>query len=218
MAVAHFRLAYYRFLLKATTDIHLPAYKGSSFRGGFGHALKHTVCITPENVCHSCLFRTQCLYPYIFDTKLETHDTAGEGEETLPRPFVLVPPLEDYQHYHPNDLLTCDLVLIGDAIAYLPQFIATMIALGGIGVGRGKGKFSMTQVQVLRPQAPTHEIYAGHEQTLRNVQPPVTGKELVLPYQRLSPSRVTLAFLTPTRLKHHGHPRKAGHIAVERVL
>ena len=40
MAIAHFRLAYYRFVLKATTDIQLPAYKGSSFRGGFGHALK----------------------------------------------------------------------------------------------------------------------------------------------------------------------------------
>ena len=32
MAVAHFRLAYYRFVLKATTDIQLPPYKGSSFR------------------------------------------------------------------------------------------------------------------------------------------------------------------------------------------
>ena len=183
--------------------------------------LKHTVCITPEKVCHACLFRTQCLYPYIFETKLETHDAAGDGEETLPRPFVLVPPMEDYQHYQPGDLLTCDLVLIGDAIAYLPQFIATMIALGGIGVGKGKGSFSMTQVQALRPQAPAHEIYAGHEQTLRNVQPPVTGKELVLPYQRLSPSRVTLAFLTPTRLKHHQRLLKeapAFHIVMRRLL
>ena len=146
MAVAHFRLAYYRFVLKATTDMQLPTYKGSSFRGGFGHALKRTICITPEHVCHSCLLRTQCLYPYIFDTKLETHDAEGEdGEETLPRPFVLVPPLEDYQHYHPGDLLTCDLVLIGEAIAYLPQFIATMVALGAIGVGKGKGSFTMSR-------------------------------------------------------------------------
>lgn len=221
MAVAHFRLACYRFVLKATTDMELPAYKGSTFRGGFGHALKSRVCLTPTHVCHACLFRTQCLYPYIFETKLGTHDADGESEETIPRPFVLVPPLEKYQRYYPGDLLTCDLVLIGDAIAYLRHFIETMVQLGDVGIGRGQGRFDVTQVQALRPQAPASEIYSGHEKTLHNVRPPITGEELVVPYQHATPHRITLAFLTPTRLKYHQHLLKdapAFHIIMRRLL
>ena len=221
MAVAHFRLACYRFVLKATMEIQLPPYKGSAFRGGFGHALKARVCLTPEHVCHSCLLRAQCLYPYVFEPTLEAHNTDAESEETIPRPFVLVPPLENYQRYHAGDLLTCDLVLIGEATAYVRHFIETIVQLGGAGVGKGQGRFDVTQVQALRPQAPASEIYSGHERTFRHVQPPVTGEELVLPYQRLTPKRITLVFLTPTRLKYHQHlltEAPAFHIIMRRLL
>jgi len=95
-AVAHFRLAYYRFILKATTAIRLPPYKGSAFHGGFGHALKRTLCVMREQICNACLLPTQCFYPYVFETKLEVHAPDREGEETIPRLFVLAPPLEDY--------------------------------------------------------------------------------------------------------------------------
>jgi hypothetical protein len=202
-------------------ELRLPPYKGSAFRGGFGHALKARVCLTPEHVCHSCLWREQCLYPYIFEPKLEARDTGIESEETIPCPFVLVPPLETYRHYHPGDLLTCDLVLIGDAMAYVRHFIETMVLLGGTGVGKGQGRFEVTQVQALRPRAPASEIYSGRASTLRYVPPPVTGEELVWPYQHLTPRRVTLAFLTPTRLKYHQHLLKdapAFHIVMRRLL
>jgi hypothetical protein len=219
--VAHFRLACYRFLLKATTEIHLPPYKGSAFRGGFGHALKSTVCMAPEQACPPCAVQTHCLYPYIFDTKLAAHGTDAGGEEAIPRPFVLVPPLEEYQHYPPGSLLTCDLVLLGDALAYGAHFVATMEKLGSIGIGRGKGHFVLTQVQALRPQAPAMEIYPGHEHALSQMPPPVRGEELVLPYQHRSARRLTLTLLTPMRLKYHQrllNEAPAFHIIIRRLL
>ncbi len=45
--LSHFRFAKFQFLLKASNCINLPVYKGSTFRGGFGHAFKKVVCVHP---------------------------------------------------------------------------------------------------------------------------------------------------------------------------
>lgn len=220
-AIAHFRLAHYRFTLKATTAIRLPPYKGSAFRGGFGHALKRTLCVMREQICTSCLLPTQCFYPYVFETKVEVHAPDREGEETIPRPFILVPPLEDYQLYQPGALLTCDLVLVGDTTAYLPHFIYAMMELGRLGIGSGRGQYTVTQVQALRPHAPAFEVYAGQERTLQEPGPPITGTELALPWRGQTPKRLTIAFLTPTRLKYEGRLLKDGpafHAILRRLL
>jgi hypothetical protein len=38
------KLAKYRFVIKPKSELLLPTYKGSTFRGGFGHAFKRAVC------------------------------------------------------------------------------------------------------------------------------------------------------------------------------
>ncbi len=43
----HFQFAQFQFLLKASDALNLPAYKGSTFRGAFGHAFKKVVCVHP---------------------------------------------------------------------------------------------------------------------------------------------------------------------------
>ena len=43
----HFRFAQFQFTLKALDCINLPTYKGSTFRGVFGHAFKKIVCVHP---------------------------------------------------------------------------------------------------------------------------------------------------------------------------
>ena len=45
--LSHFKFAQFQFLLKAVDCINLPAYKGSTFRGAFGHAFKKVVCVRP---------------------------------------------------------------------------------------------------------------------------------------------------------------------------
>jgi hypothetical protein len=220
-AVAHFRLASYRFMLKATMAIQLPPYKGSAFHGGFGYALKRTLCVMRGKTCNFYLLPTQCFYPYVFETKVEVHAPDREGEETIPRPFVLVPPLEDYQLYQPGALLTCDLVLVGDTTAYLPHFIYAIMELGRFGIGRGRGQYTVTQVQALRPHAPALEIYSGQGQILQEPGPPITGTELASPWRRQTPKRLTIEFLTPTRLKYEGRLLKAGpvfHAIMRRLL
>ena len=42
------RIAKYRLTLDAVEELHLPAYKGSTLRGGFGHVFKRTVCFQKD--------------------------------------------------------------------------------------------------------------------------------------------------------------------------
>jgi hypothetical protein len=45
--LSHFKFAQFQFVLTAVDCINLPAYKGSTFRGAFGHAFKKIVCVRP---------------------------------------------------------------------------------------------------------------------------------------------------------------------------
>jgi CRISPR-associated endoribonuclease Cas6 len=45
--LSHFKFSQFQFVLKAVDCINLPAYKGSTFRGAFGHAFKKIVCVRP---------------------------------------------------------------------------------------------------------------------------------------------------------------------------
>ncbi|WP_089943981.1 CRISPR system precrRNA processing endoribonuclease RAMP protein Cas6 [Candidatus Entotheonella palauensis] len=217
-AIDHFRLLYCRFTLKATTPLHLPPYKGSAFRGGFGHALKQMACTAPEKICDTCEQPNRCIYAYLFETKIEQ---TGANEEMIPRPFVLVPPLEAYREYAPGDVMTCDLVLTGDAMEYLPYFIAGLNQLGHQGIGKSMGRYTITAVHCLRPNAPAYELYCGPENRFEDLRAPTTGGELAMQYRDASPQHLTLSLITPTRLKYQGHLLKQAppfHVIARRLL
>ena len=66
--LSHFKFAQFQFILKAQDCLYLPAYKGSTLRGGFGHAFKKVVCVRREKICDSCLLKGKCVYSYVFET------------------------------------------------------------------------------------------------------------------------------------------------------
>jgi CRISPR-associated endoribonuclease Cas6 len=57
----HFQFAQFQFLLKALDTINLPAYKGSTFRGAFGHAFKRVVCVHPVRKSREALNRAETI-------------------------------------------------------------------------------------------------------------------------------------------------------------
>jgi hypothetical protein len=63
----HFRCAQFQFTIKALDCLNLPEYKGSTFRGGFGHAFRKVVCALKAKECADCLLKEKCIYSYIFD-------------------------------------------------------------------------------------------------------------------------------------------------------
>ncbi len=58
----------YKFKLQLEDDAELPLYKGSTFRGVLGHALKRTVCALKHQECRVCILRSNCTYAMVFET------------------------------------------------------------------------------------------------------------------------------------------------------
>jgi len=204
-----FSIARFKFVIQAEGHLGLPPYKGSTFRGGFGHALRRVVCITKGRDCAECLLYQKCVYSYIFETPPPPDSKIMRKYPKAPHPFVLIPPLEDKREYEQGEKITFGLNLIGKAIDYLPYFIFTFEELGRMGIGKDKGKFFLQEVYGLNLEEGEKLIYRGEQRKLLNlfsIQYPfrdgfdqygsVDGRE--------ETDELTLRFLTPIRIKYNG--------------
>ncbi|HOC37739.1 MAG TPA: hypothetical protein PKJ77_00495 [Thermodesulfobacteriota bacterium] len=119
------------------SDAVLPAYKGSTFRGVFGHALKKVVCALKHQDCCQCLLRERCVYAFVFEIP------AAAGPDDTPRrlvapphPYVIEPPDTNKTLYRKDDPLDFKLLLFGKANDYLPYFVYAFDHIGSQGVGK----------------------------------------------------------------------------------
>jgi hypothetical protein len=195
---------------------------GSLPAGAFGRALKKAACATERNFCNGCLLRANCAYLYIFERG---------PENDSPHPFVLVPPLTDRSLYSPGELLDWELVLIGNGIDALAYFIYAFSEMGRNGLGAGKGRYRLSRVDSLRPGA-SEPVFSEASRTLRDPSPAVTADELLRARSdvfkepagsqpsAVSRQRLTIDFLTPTRLKHDNRltDEPQFHIVIRRLL
>jgi len=160
----------YEFHCIFDNDAVLPAYKGSTFRGVFGHALKKVVCALKRQDCGDCLLREKCLYPFVFEIAperttsspqvkslapvLENHQQYNEmGKKRIvapPHPYVIEPDLNRQTRYQAGEHFDFKLILFGRANDYLPYFIYAFHEMGKQGVGKGreegKGTFRLADV------------------------------------------------------------------------
>lgn len=65
------------------------------FRGAFGRALQHVVCVTRTLDCPPCALKDRCLYPYVFETPPPPDAQIMRKYPAAPHPFVLTPPPAD---------------------------------------------------------------------------------------------------------------------------
>ena len=223
--LSHFRFAQFQFVLKAVDPLYLPAYKGSTFRGGFGHAFKKVICVGREKDCSFCLLKGKCVYSYVFETPPPPDTSKMRKYPFAPHPFVITPPLEEKTVYQPGETLSFGLTLVGKSIDYLPYFIYTFEELGRMGIGGRRGKFELEELiaipadercKVMDVRGET--IYSGREKVLRSSDFVVHFKDFEsFP---LSPLTLHLTFLTPTRLKFDGKlsPSLEFHILIRNLL
>ena len=204
------RFAKFSLLLEATEELHLPEYKGSTLRGGFGNAFKKAVCMTKTFDCPPCLLQKACPYFSIFESNVERGiaDLLRIGRDA-PHPFVLEPPLTEQREFKKGEQLTANLVLIGKAIDMLPYFIYAFTVLGErVGLGKAKGKFAVRHVS----DAEGKKVYDGQTQTLSEGLLAEKDSYRIFTFAEFAdgagstsgnPSlreRITLNFITPTRI------------------
>lgn len=169
------------FTVEAETQINLPDFKGSAFRGGFGNVFRKITCVLKRFDCVECPLKKRCIYAYVFET-------VGDNEaeifnmhkyEKIPHPFIFEPPNEKKNTFLPEEKIQFNVILIGKAISYAPYFIFTIKELGQTGIGKGKGKFNLLSV------LPTEEKVVS---LTNNIE---------------SASFLTLKILTPIRIKYN---------------
>jgi hypothetical protein len=190
----------YLFSLTAIDTLKLPEYKGSTLRGGFGHAFRKVVCTFRGKECDDCLLRHRCVYSYVFETPPPEDSAKMTKYLRAPHPFVIEPSPEKKQLYRQGDGLAFGLVLIGRANEYLPYFIYAFDEMGKTGIGKGKGKYRLDSVSCAG-----EPVYDGATGVLKNREPCpryVTVKSSTTDNgQRAG---ITISFLTPTRLVRDG--------------
>lgn len=205
----------------------LPPYKGSTFRGAFGHALKKVVCALRRNDCDDCLLKSNCVYAFVFEsheTDLPQHAITPDGIHNQgaatqtrrriaasPHPYVIEPFNSDRIHYRAGEMFDFTLLLFGKANDYLPHFIYAIEQMGRLGIGKAvkraetdatiektRGTFLLTSVA-----ANDSTVYDGVERRIANLG---HAKELnIMPHDPLGGENVTtieIALTTPLRLKY----------------
>ncbi len=193
------KLSKYRFIIKPQKELILPTYKGSTFRGGFGHAFKRAICTQREKECRECMLIHSCIYCYVFDT---TFPGECERDEHVPHPFIIEPPLDKRRLFGTEDRLCFDLILVGRAADYIPYFILAFEKLGEMGIGQNKGKYWIEKVTSLNKDRELL-IYDGSSHLKYDFQV-IDSAEIIHDAAQLNYHQVTLRFLTPTRIKHNG--------------
>lgn len=173
-----FRVAKFRFTICAKDHIRFPAYKGAVFRGGFGYAFRRVVCVIKGKDCDECLLKQKCIYSYIFETPPPEDTGMLRLYPKVPHPFVIEPPVTEKQTFAPGEEFSFHLILIGNAIDYLPYFIYTFTELGKTGIGQGRGKYDLVRIEGIGLGDESVEVYNGTTQTLTNHYPVIQAHQL----------------------------------------
>lgn len=143
-------LGEYTFHCRMETAAEVPPFKGSTFRGVFGHALRRVVCALRHQECPSCILRERCIYTRVFETQISFPPGAERPVANPPHPFVIQPPMDDRTTYQPGEAFSCTLLLFGGLVESLPYFIYAVHQMGEIGIGRKiqgrRARFSLEQV------------------------------------------------------------------------
>lgn len=200
----NFKIACFTVELSALQPLHLPVYKGSTLRGGFGSVFRRMCCAERRKDCRGCILQGNCPYFYIFETAPGPDAEVLRGYESVPRPFILEPPLTEKTTFNAGESLFFNLVLVGRAIGYLPYFIVAFRELGEVGIGRGRGKFRLAGITARHPLTRDEQVIFGGDGLVHNVDLSVSFKELEsVPHPEGRELQIEL--LTMTRLKHDGH-------------
>lgn len=201
----NFRLAKYKLVLEAKEPMLLPEYKGSMFRGGFGHTLKRVCCSIKDGDCLICMLKEKCPYAYIFETSPPESATHFGKNLAIPRPYLFEPDPERKRNYNAGEKLTFHMVLIGKAVDYLPYFIFTIKELGKIGITKRKHRYELTEILAVDELKEKSDlVYSSSNEIVQNKTLLINFDDCRKEAQQLPTENIKLKFLAPARIRYQG--------------
>ncbi|MCU0497456.1 MAG: CRISPR system precrRNA processing endoribonuclease RAMP protein Cas6 [Anaerolineae bacterium] len=185
-----------RFRGRARESIFFEGEPGSALRGALYQSLSSNFCSeTFEFVATGAPHdRETCPVCWLLAREIPE---AGRGQN-IPRPLTLQPPLHD-SHFHPGEILSFSVALIGKAQNMLPYLARAVQKMGDFGVGRGRGRFKLEAIDEVHPLLDT-ERKLMDQRVVRHPTLQVTPSVVEDVARRLPTHAVTLEILTPMRL------------------
>ncbi len=192
-----FRAAKFNFEIRAENDVFLPEYKGSTFRGVFGHIFKDVMCISHTGECSSCSFDKVCMFKKIFDSPPPANSQKLRNYSAVPHPYIIEPPLDQKNFYKKDEIIKFSLILIGQAISLFPYFAYSFGLAGKKGIGRQKkGKFIITKII---NDKDGELLYYYKNDELKSIDDTYSIEDFI-PENKSENFSVSLRFITPTRI------------------
>lgn len=176
----------------------LPPFKGSTFRGAFGGALKRVVCAVRERECSACLLVGRCVYARTFEINPASREERARTA-AVPHPYVIEPPLSAGTRFEAGDSFNFSLLLFGELNDCLPYFIYAFETMGETGIGKAQsGRRAAFRLDSVLSGG--EEIYSHEARTLKNTS---SLKKLSLPplLDTDKAGVLELVLHTPLRLK-----------------
>lgn len=181
----------FRFTLRPLEPLHLPRWnKGNVLRGAFGTMLRRMCCHADCPGATRCELQYSCPYAVLFEPRPPADARVLRNYESIPRPFVFRPPLEETTLYEqPFEFM---LVLAGRSVEYLPHIVASFSQLASEGFGLNRARVNLEKVEQVSPDKLIYDAVSG---VMRQPLPSVPTSSL-----QPAASSLTLRFLTPTHL------------------
>ncbi len=191
------RYGKFTFLIEFETEAQFPEYKGGILRGALGKSLRDICCPIKRQECSSCLLSKSCIYFFIFETKVIKN---SKKSPYRPPPFVLEVIDNNNISYSEGEKLNFNIILIEDAIKYLPYIVYSIINMGRRGIGfkvkEGKGKFKLVSVTTNDTK-----IYSNGSQEI-SIPEKFNYLQLDISNQNKEISKIKVDFITPYRVKY----------------
>lgn len=188
-------LTRFELTFEGARPINASGYRGSAWRGVFGHALKRLVCITRERECRGCLVSSTCTYPYIFETQAARD--GGEREDLSPHPFVLSLAAEWKPRQFEREVV--GVTLFGEGCSRWPYVLQALREAGEYGVGKDRIPMRLRAIRQEQPAGSGQWTGIWDEKT--GVRP--AGTAVAEPGR--CPKVIRIRLETPLRLRIQQH-------------
>ena len=229
-----------RVVAEVQSTIELNEHQGSAIRGSLFHALRNRFCMNREaEECAACPLVASCPVATLVST---LKPQSGRGRD-VPRPYTIQPPLPGSGHpverpdgrlvfrYHPGEGFEFGLTLYAQALQLFPYVVLAVRELEQGGIGRKteqakgrwrRGTFAVQEVWAENPLTGERQpVLKAGDQLVQVPDVPITHAQVCESVnQRISESaphasRLTIRFLTPTRIIEQGHLLKPGRFSFQ---
>lgn len=215
------RIALLRFRITPKILLIVPAMnKGNMLRGGFGHAFRRLCCMPQCRDAKTCPVAASCPYKLIFEPSPPPDAERLSKNQDIPRPFIFRPPPTTQTHFEPGQSFEFELVLIGQALEYIPYFVLAFRELAEGGLGLNRSRCTLDSVEelglsspavgdssaVANPRSKVAPVYSSEDQLFRTVKGIDSSEWIESRINQLTADHgpLTISFLTPTFIRTDG--------------